>query len=549
MRPRGLSLLPFLFTLLMVGGVAGRIHAEDPPANSGGAVSKEADSKATDSAKATAPAAKPDENAPKTAVAPKPASTHALWILVAGLATVLGLIIGLKANAFIALITAGMVVSVLAPGPWADKISRVAVAFGTSTGKIGIVIALASIIGTCMLDSGAADRIVRSFLKVFGEKQSSSALMGSGFVLGIPVFFDTVFYLLVPLARSLHRSTGKNYLKYLLAIVAGGAITHTMVPPTPGPLTMAAQLNIDLGVMIMIGTLVGIPAALVGLAFASIADRIMPIPMRPMGNEPEPQPLKDEELPGLFVSLMPVLLPVFLISANTILKSLAEGIARKLLSKDSLNEAVLARMTEAGHGSLVKAYELSAVFGDANFALMVSTLVALWLVYKQRKLTLLGLADVTESSLMSAGVIILITAGGGAFGEMLRVAEVGNAVKSLFASEGSAGITALLLGFGVSALLKIAQGSSTVAMITASAMLVDLANAERLGFHPVYLATSIAGGSLVGSWMNDSGFWVFSKMGVVTEAETLKSWTILLAILGFTSLFVTILLTMVLPLV
>ena len=156
-----------------------------------------------------------------------------LVILGIGMVTVIGLIVGLRLNAFIALLIAAIVVSLLAPGELPDKISRVAVAFGSTTGSIGIVIALAAVIGKAMMDSGAADRIVRAFLSLLGEKRGGVALLSSGYVLGIPVFFDTVFYLLVPLARSMYRRTRKNYLLYIMAIGAGAAVTHTMVPPTP----------------------------------------------------------------------------------------------------------------------------------------------------------------------------------------------------------------------------------------------------------------------------------------------------------------------------
>ena len=160
-----------------------------------------------------------------------------LMILAIGVLIVLGMIIALRINAFIALITAAIAVSLMAPGETAEKMSRVAVAFGAACGNIGIVIALAAVIGKAMMDSGAADRVVRAFLNALGEKRASLALMGSGYVLSVPVFFDTVFYLLVPLARSLYRKTGKNFLLYVCAIAAGGAVTHTLVPPTPGPLT------------------------------------------------------------------------------------------------------------------------------------------------------------------------------------------------------------------------------------------------------------------------------------------------------------------------
>ena len=150
---------------------------------------------------------------------------------------------------------------------------------------------------------------------------------------------------------------------------------------------------------------------------------------------------------------------------------------------------------------------------------------------------------------MSAGIIILITAAGGAFGAMLQTARVGPAIQDLFRSAGpGSGLGFLFLAFGVSALMKIAQGSSTVAMITAAAMLsAMLPRAGMLPFHPVYIATAIGGGSLIGDWMNDSGFWVIAKMSGLTEIETLKSWTVVAAIVGSTTLVVTVLLALLFP--
>lgn len=481
-----------------------------------------------------------------------------------GVAVVLGLIIALKVNAFIALIGAAIVVSLMSPGPFFLKITRVAEAFGTGAGNIGIVIALAAVIGSCLLDSGAADRIVRAFLRLLGEKRAPIALMGSGFVLAVPVFFDTVFYLLVPLARSLHRTTGKQYLKYIMAIAAGGAITHTLVPPTPGPLVMATTLGIDVGVMILVGGLVALPAAIAGLICATLADRWMPVPMRQVGNQPDPEPLADEDLPPLWLSILPVALPVLLISANTVLETSAKsavkpqliqaGIARP--SDKELAEAIRApeNITDGTAQTLAKAAGVSNVVGNANFALLLSTVVALWMLAKQRGLAPVEVAQVVENSLMGGGVIILITAAGFAFGAMLKAAEVGAAIESLFAVGGS-GFILLIVGFCLALVLKIAQGSSTAAMIVGSAMMAAILEgsgvppAQLLGFHPVYLATAIGGGSLVGSWMNDSGFWIFAKMGGLTEVEALKSWTPMLVVLGVVSFLMTLLLANVMPLV
>lgn len=546
---------------------------------------------------------------------------HPFLILFIGVAVVIGMIIGMRINAFVALITAALVVSFLSPGEIADKVSRVASAFGATAGGIGIVIALAAVIGKCLMDSGAADRVVQAFVKGMGEKRSSIALSGSGFVLSIPVFFDTVFYLLVPLARSLYRSTKKNYLKYVLAISAGAAVTHTLVPPTPGPLLMAQQLGVDLGTMIGVGALVGIPAAIVGLLFAGWLDKRMPIEMRPLPGEEESETVEisDRKLPGLFVSLLPILLPVVLIGMNTALETKANGERAAQITegdiKDgaalkaaiavatetpllalkeagvhesddlaaAINEALIDRQAFAtgknlGRSNLAlvenanrsaleavlpeavlarhvwdtparKAANVSKLYGNANLALLLSAVIAILLYVRSCKPSKTQFSDMLEHALMSGGLIILITAAGGAFGAMLAAAGIGEAIQAKFASAGaSMGISLLCLAFFISLVMKIAQGSTTVAVITASGMISAMLVGVDLSFHSVYLATAIGGGGLVGSWMNDSGFWIFSKMSGLTEAEALKSWTPLLAVLGVTAFVMSVLLSFVLPL-
>ncbi len=435
------------------------------------------------------------------------------------------MILVLRVHAFFALITAAIVVSLMSPG--AGKISRVAEAFGASAGSIGIVIAMAAVIGKCLMDSGAADRIVRSFVKVLGVDRTPLALMGSGFILSIPVFFDTVFYLLVPLARSLWRTKRKNYVLYTTAIVAGGAVTHSMVPPTPGPLAIAANLQIDLGVMIIAGILVGIPMSLVGLLVCWLLNRWHDVQMRPYVGETEVRVLPDSELPPLSVALLPVVLPVMLIATNTVAA------------------ATLDKATEAGQQILTVTSDL----GNPNFALLISAAISIGIVIRYRRVTLAHMSDSIEQALMGGGVVILITAAGGAFGKMLAAAGIQDTIQSFLGNGSSVGgVTVLLAAFSVAMLMKFAQGSGTVSMITTSSMFAAMGfTADQLGFHIVYLGTAIGSGSLVGDWMNNSGFWVFSKMSVLTTGETLKTWTILTASLGFTGLIVTLLAARFLP--
>ena len=453
-----------------------------------------------------------------------------LIILLIAIIAVVGMIIVLRVNAFIALTTAAILVSLLAPGPAEDKISRVAREFGTVAGNIGIVIALAAIVAKCLLDSGAADQIVRSFLRVLGEKRASWALLASAFVLSIPVFFDTVFYLLAPLARSLWRRTHRNYILYVTAVVAGAAITHNLVPPTPGPLFAASQLKIDLGLMILIGVLIGLPTAVVAMLACTIINRFMDIPMRPYVGEAEPEPLPDKHLPPLWLSLLPVVLPVLLISANTIARACAKG------------EGISTFAT-----NLVA---VTSIVGQPNLALLISAIIAMALLVWKRRLSLKQLAQRADEALTSGGIIILITAGGGALGGMLRTAGIQDSVAKLIgAGEQNTGLAILALAFAVSSLVKFAQGSCTVAVITASSMFAAMGiTSEMLGCNVVYLATAICSGSLVGDWMNDSGFWVVARMSVLTEIETLKSFTIITGVVGLTGFAVTLVFAKLLPL-
>jgi gluconate:H+ symporter, GntP family len=449
--------------------------------------------------------------------------------LAVGLAVVVIGIVVLRVNAFLALITAAMIVSFMAPGNWADKSGRVAVAFGETAAGIGIVIALAAIIGKAMMDSGAADRIVQMFLRLLGEQRSAGALTASGFTLAIPVFFDTVFYLLVPLARSMHRQTGRHYLKYLVA-VAASAVAHALVPPTPGPLLVANNLGVDLGLMILMGIVVAAPAAVAGLLFAGWIDRKMPIPMRPIVGNVEPaEATSNEQLPNLALSLTPIILPTLLIASNTVASTIA-----------SLNPVETPNW-------LAQVVEVTAVVGNPNFALLLSAAIAVLTWVWMRRPSREQFASSIEQALMSGGIIILITAAGGAFGGMLKQAELAPAIEAMFGESGASGIALLVAAFLMASLLKIAQGSTTASMIVTSSMFAAMIEPSSLGYHPVYLALAIGSGGLVGSWMNDSGFWIFAKMGELTELETLKSWTPLLAILGSVSMAITLVLAILFP--
>lgn len=457
-----------------------------------------------------------------------------LWILVIGVATVLLMILVLRVHAFLALITAAMLVGLLAGQiPMDEKIAKVAETFGVVAGKIGIVIALAAIIGKSLMDSGGADRIVRSFMSVLGEKRAHYALLLSGYVLSIPVFFDTVFYLLVPLARATRVRTGKRYVLYIMAIMAGGVATHSLVPPTPGPLAAGETLGVDVGLVMMVGMVVALVSSVIPLViYGGFLGRYMDIPLRetPDISLEELEALAHrptEQLPSLGLSLAPIVLPVILITANTVLGAMAASDPR-----------------------YVGAASAAKLFGNANFALLLSAVIALWMLARQKQLNLRQLAVAVQPALASAGVIILITCAGGAFGGMLQAAGVGDAIREHAEKYQLGHLGWLVLAFGVASVLKVAQGSGTVSIVVTSSMMASmLPPAEALGYNLVYVALAVGCGSMVGVWMNDSGFWVVCQMSGFTPEETLRTMTVLLVLMGLLGLATTMLMAEWVPLI
>lgn len=405
---------------------------------------------------------------------------------------------------------------------------RVATAFGVTCGKIGIVICMASIIGKTLLDSGAALRIVRAILKALGEKRAPAAMGASGFFLGIPVFFDTVFYLMVPLAKALAASTKRNYGLYILAIIAGGSIAHSQIPPTPGPLFVAEQLGIEIGMMMISGIIVGGIAAFSGMLYAKWINKRRPIPFRDLeeGGDTEMQSwddVNDSDLPNLWLSMAPIILPLILLSGKTILTSATSAAGIELPGWMSNTVGLL---------------------GDKNVALTLGACIGLFTLFKQKNGND-SVKEAMQSALSSGGIVLMITCAGGAFGGMLQQSGIREVVASLGVGTG---FWFLPMAFILTAMIRTVQGSATVAMITSVGILGPMVGPE-MTFHPIYLAMVIGFGSKPVPWMNDSGFWVISKMSGMTEGETLMNFSVMATIMATVGLIVCIIASQVLPLV
>ncbi len=406
-------------------------------------------------------------------------------------------------------------------------ISRVTGAFGKACGSLGILIAMAAIIGKCLSESGGAERIIRSALGLLGEKRAPLAFTGSGFLLGTPVFFDTVFYLMIPLGKALAMRFRENYGLYIMTIVAGATVAHSLVPPTPGPLFVAVQLDVDLGLMILMGLVVGSVACATGYVYAKFVNGHdkWRVPLRDSADLPltkleEIAQRDNKSLPPLGLALLPVLLPIVLIAGNTILQKLIDdppvGLANFL-----------------------------GLVGDKNIALIISAAVALGLLAMQKRGDKQALFDSVQSALASGGVVILITAAGASFGSMLQQTNIAARIGGLAADFEITGLLVLPLAFFVTAVVRTAQGSATVSMITSVGIFAGMA--ATLPFHPVYLAMAIGCGSKPFPWMNDSGFWVINRMSGMTIRESIRSISFLMTVMAIDGLVAVMLLAWLFP--
>lgn len=452
-----------------------------------------------------------------------------LIVLGIGMALVVVLITLLRLHAFLALMLSAIVVGLLStnlPGsdgthPFIQAVELSMVEFGGVAGQIAWVIALAAILGMALTESGAAESIVSRFLKIFPSSFAPHALLLASFILSIPVFFDTVFFLLIPIVYSMGRRISENYLLYVLAVCVGAVITHSMVPPTPGPLIMAETLEINMGLVIAAGLAVSILPAMAGLQYAfRIKDRFVVHPPELGPEEAENETSK--KLPGFSLSLLPICLPILLI----VLASAIE----LLQVEQTLFTAIV------------------SFIGNKNIAMLAGTAIALWILADQREWDFRELENVMRRPLEIAGLIILITGAGGAFGAMIRHTGIGETIQQL--SGMGYEINFILLAWIITAALKTAQGSGTVAMITTSAIMAGLLETTGpLSFHPVYILFAIGFGSVTVSWMNDSAFWVVGKMSGFNEKQTLQSWTLTLILISITGLAQTLLLAYLFPMI
>jgi gluconate:H+ symporter, GntP family len=475
-----------------------------------------------------------------------------LIILVAGIVVVVGGIIVFKLHPFLSLLLAALAVALLTPESLTYEFflgkgmtesealkmahksigERIATEFGNTCAKIGILIAMAAIIGKSMLDSGSAEKIVRSMLKVTGSKRAPIGFTLSSFFLTIPVFVDTVIFLMMPLAKAMGMKLGRNYLLLALSVIAGAVMANSYVPPSPGPLFLIGAMNVPIGLMMVCGLLLGLCTITVGYFVALYLNKKYDIPLRdaPDARLEDIAALAqkdDKELPPLGWAVMPALFPMVMIC----IRSLFEAFVK----------------TDGGiSGSPIiqGALDVILFFGDKNIALLSGALIALFVLLRQKKDDKSKLTAFVQNALMSGGGIILITASGGAFGGMLQQSGISQRIAEL---SSNFQLALIPLAFLITMIVRTAQGSATVALITASGILSGMAQQANLEFHPVYLCLAIGSGAKLIPWMNDAGFWIMCKTSNLTETEALKTIAPMQSIMGIAGLIITMLAAWIYP--
>ena len=437
--------------------------------------------------------------------------------VIAGIAILLVLILKFKIQAFISLLIASITVGILSGMPPGDIISTIKQGMGNTLGFVAVVVGLGAMFGAILEHSGGAKALATYLLKTFGENNASWAMVITGFFIAIPVFFDVAFIIIVPILYSLQRKTKKSLLLYAIPLLAGLAITHSFIPPTPGPVAVADILNADLGWVILFGFIVGLPTAVVcGPLFGKyIAKKIFV-----EAPKLETEASLVENYPSVRLIIAIIGIPILLIVGNTVLNSalFEEGTIPQDL-KDWLG-----------------------MIGHPFSALIIANLIAWYFLGIKRNFTKEKLLDITTKSMGPAGIIILLTGAGGVFKQVLVNTGTGEMLANYFADKG---VSIILFAFLAAVIVRVLQGSATVAMITAAGITAPLLAIGISEIDKALLVIAIASGASIASHVNDSGFWLVSKYLGLNEKQTFKSWTVMTTLLALTSFSVVIVLSII----
>lgn len=443
---------------------------------------------------------------------------YIIFIVILGVTLLLLMVLKFRLSAFIALLITAIFVGVLAGMPLDEITTSIQEGMGGTLGFVATVVGLGAIFGQMLESSGGARSLAHYLLKKFGTKKAQWALMLSGFIIGIPVFLDVGFIILIPIVYALTRDARRSLLFYAIPLLAGLAATHTMVPPTPGPVAVADILGADLGWVVIFGLLVGLPSAVIaGPLFGRYISQRIFIPVPDVLQEGIAE-AKDDSLepPSFGIIALIISIPLLLILMSTFIKL---GVDKETLTRTFVTDF----LTFIGHPFT---------------ALIIATLCSIVLCLS-RKISGQKILELSTKALGPAGIIILVTGAGGVLKQILVDSGIGTILAESIAGSS---IPLILLAWSLAAVVRITQGSATVAMITAAGIMAPIIPVFNLNPQNIALiVTAIGAGATILSHVNDSGFWIVSKYLGMTEKQTLKSWTVMETIIAVSGLAFTLL--------
>lgn len=419
-----------------------------------------------------------------------------------GLVILLVLIIKFNVQAMIAILIGAIAIGLLAGMPAADIVTAVNDGIGNTLKGIALLVGLGSMFGAILEVSGGAQTLAVTMVKKFGDEKAAWALGITGLVIAMPVFFDAGLIILIPLAFSLAKRTNRSSLYYVIPLLAGLAVGHAFIPPTPGPILVATMLEVDLGWVILVGILCGIVSMIIaGPVWGTICGKKFHVPVPE--HVAKQEDLDESKLPNFGLVVGIILIPLFLI----IMDSLCGVIP-----------------------SLAFAAPVFAFLGEPFVALLIATVAAMLVLGIGHGYTLKELEMVMTKSLEPTGLILLVTACGGVLRYVLQYSGLGEVIGNAVASMN---LPIVVLAFIIAVLVRISVGSATVAMTMAAGIVAALPGISELS--PLYLActtAAVAGGATVCSHFNDSGFWLVKSLVGLDEKTTLKTWTVMETLVG-----------------
>lgn len=439
--------------------------------------------------------------------------TRLVIAAIAGLAVLLLLIIKFKVQAMVSILLGAIVIGLGAGMPYDDIVTAVNDGIGNTLKGIALLVGLGSMFGAILEVSGGAQTLAVSMVKWFGDKKAAWALGITGLVIAMPVFFDAGLIILIPLAFSLAKRTNRSSLFYAVPLLAGLAVGHAFIPPTPGPVLVATMLDVELGWVILVGIFCGTLSMIVaGPVWGSVCGNkyMIPVPEHVAQQED----FDESKLPNFWTIVGIILIPLVLIILDS-----AAGVVPALSA----------------------AAPIFGFFGEPFVALLIAVIAAMLILGLKHGYSMEELEKIMTKSLEPTGLILLVTACGGVLRYMLQYSGLGDLIGNAVSS---ARLPIVVVAFMVAALVRICVGSSTVAMTMAAGIIAAMPGIAQLS--PLYLActtAAVAGGATVCSHFNDSGFWLVKSLVGMDEKTTLKTWTIMETLVGGTGFVVALIIS------